>query len=221
MSLAVAPTGIYTWTSLVPCVHQQAELIASERENVDDTTLCIKAPTKHELEIISFLELNSCIQFFSKLNLRTNNSKSNALNFCLRQREIEDRAAVMADDVLIEETDSTKFLGIDAFRELGLLTLPCLYILDVALFCRFKCEFVWGRDVYGTRGRDNLRLHPHRTAAFKRLPSEVGVKLINKLPGEIKNLHEPTKFKARLRHFFVSRVFYSVEEFKMSRWDEI
>ncbi|KAG8323586.1 hypothetical protein J6590_001303 [Homalodisca vitripennis] len=46
---------------------------------------------------------NSRIQFFSKLNLRTNNSKPNALNFCLRQIEIEDRAAVMADDVLIEE----------------------------------------------------------------------------------------------------------------------
>ncbi|KAG8262134.1 hypothetical protein J6590_058504 [Homalodisca vitripennis] len=128
------------------------------------------------------------IEFFSKLNLRTNNSKSNALNFCLRQREIEDRAAVMADDVLIEETDSTKFLGMyleksqkkavriisklksrnscrDAFRELGLLTLPCLYILDVAVFCRFKCEFVRGRDVYqyGTRGRDNLRQITHKT----------------------------------------------------------
>ncbi|KAG8244575.1 hypothetical protein J6590_019830 [Homalodisca vitripennis] len=79
----------------------------------------------------------------------------------------------------------------DAFRELGFLTLSCLYILDVALYCRFKCEFVRGRDVYqyGTRGRDNLRLHPHRTAAFKRLPSEVGVKLINKLPDEIKNLN--------------------------------
>ncbi|KAG8325026.1 Mediator of RNA polymerase II transcription subunit 25 [Homalodisca vitripennis] len=67
----------------------------------------------------------------------------------------------------------------DAFRELGLLTLPCLYILDVALFCRFKCEFVRGRDVYqyGTRGRDNLRLHPHRTATFKRLPSEASQEL--------------------------------------------
>ncbi|KAG8249764.1 Hemicentin-1 [Homalodisca vitripennis] len=111
----------------------------------------------------------------------------------------------------------------DAFRELGLLTLPCLYILDVALYCRFKCELVRGRDVhqYGTRCRDNLRLHPHRTAAFKRLPFEVGVKLINKLPDKIKNLNEPTKFKARLRHFLVLRVFYSVEEFMMSRWDEI
>ncbi|KAG8306529.1 hypothetical protein J6590_045698 [Homalodisca vitripennis] len=36
-----------------------------------------------------------------------------------------------------------------------------------------------------------------------------------------KNLNEPTKFKARLRHFLVSRVFYSVQEFMMSRWDEI
>ncbi|KAG8287230.1 hypothetical protein J6590_043598 [Homalodisca vitripennis] len=48
---------------------------------------------------------------------------------------------------------------------------------------------------YGTRGRDNLRLHPHRTAAFKRLPSEVSVKLINKLPDEIKNFNEPKKLK--------------------------
>ncbi|KAG8312239.1 hypothetical protein J6590_026685 [Homalodisca vitripennis] len=147
-------------------------------------------------------------------------------------------------DVRIEETDSTKFLGMylnrSFFRHLcstepfkilllgctknGLvhphimyesrlwgscskykfervfrsqkkagawIPLSCLYILDVALYCRFKCEFVRGRDVYqyGTRGRDNLRLHPYRTAAFKRLPSEVGVKLINKLPDEIKNLN--------------------------------
>ncbi|KAG8312653.1 hypothetical protein J6590_018298 [Homalodisca vitripennis] len=85
------------------------------------------------------------------------------------------------------------------------------------------CELVRGRDVhqYWARGRDNLRLHPHRTAAFKRLPSEVGVKLINKFPDEIKNLTEPTKFKARLRHSLVSRVFYSVEDFMISRWDEI
>ncbi|KAG8320288.1 hypothetical protein J6590_071942 [Homalodisca vitripennis] len=48
----------------------------------------------------------------------------------------------------------------------------------------------------------------HRTATFKRLPSDVGVKLINKFPDEIKNLNDPTKFKARLRHFLVSRVFY-------------
>ncbi|KAG8258908.1 hypothetical protein J6590_021703 [Homalodisca vitripennis] len=74
----------------------------------------------------------------------------------------------------------------DAFRELGLLTLPCLYILDVAVFCRFKCEFVRGRDVYqyGTRGRDNLRLHPHRTAAFKQ-------KRVTADPGALDYFNEP------------------------------
>ncbi|KAG8317313.1 hypothetical protein J6590_029884 [Homalodisca vitripennis] len=106
-------------------------------------------------------------------------------------------------------------------RELELLTLPCLYILEVALYCRFKCELVQGRDVhqYGTRGRDNFRIQQHRTATFERLPSEVGVRFINKLPDEIKNLNDPKKFKARLRNLLVSRVFYSVEEFMMSRWD--
>ncbi|KAG8254105.1 hypothetical protein J6590_014980 [Homalodisca vitripennis] len=63
-----------------------------------------------------------------------------------------------------------------AGSELELLILPCLYILDVALYWRFKCEWVQSRDVhqYGTRGRDNLRIQQHRTATFERLPSEVG-----------------------------------------------
>ncbi|KAG8270053.1 hypothetical protein J6590_093715 [Homalodisca vitripennis] len=85
----------------------------------------------------------------------------------------------------------------NTFRELGLLTLPCLYILEVVLYFRSKCNLVQGGDVhqYGTRGRDNFRVQQHRTATFERLPSEVGVKLINKLPEEIKQLNDQKNLK--------------------------
>ncbi|KAG8253723.1 hypothetical protein J6590_098313 [Homalodisca vitripennis] len=65
----------------------------------------------------------------------------------------------------------------DAFREHGFLTLPCLYILDVALYCRFRCELVRGRDVhrYDTRGGDSYRMQHHRTLASEQLPSQAGV----------------------------------------------
>ncbi|KAG8300843.1 hypothetical protein J6590_067114 [Homalodisca vitripennis] len=84
----------------------------------------------------------------------------------------------------------------DAFRSLGLLTLRCLFILEVILYCRIKCELQRGRDVhqYGTRGRDNFRLDQHRTTAYGRLPSQVGVRLINRLPEGIKNLNDPNQF---------------------------
>ncbi|KAG8290669.1 hypothetical protein J6590_078133 [Homalodisca vitripennis] len=107
----------------------------------------------------------------------------------------------------------------DAFRSLGLLTLPCLYILEVALYCRYKCDLTHGSDVYGynTRGRDNLRFQSHRTMAYEQLPSQVGIKVINRLPECIKELATKKRFKARLRDLLVSNKFYSVNEFMTNR----
>ena len=274
----------------------------------DDTTLCLRAKSKQDLEISSFIELNSCIQHFLKINLKTNSSKSSFVNFSLRPQVNEYQPAVLADDVILEDSDSVKFLGIyldrgltweehvdsvcskissgiyalrnlskfcslnvlrtdyfglihphlsyglilwgscskqklervfrlqkkairimsklefrescrDTFRELGLLTLPSLYILEVALYCRFHCKLVQGRDIhqYGTRGGDIFRVQQHRTVAFERLPSQIGIKLINKLPHEIKQINNHKVFKDRLKQYLVLQVFYSVDEFLESR----
>ena len=90
-----------------------------------------------------------------------------------------------------------------------MLTLPCVYMLETALYCRFKTELVQGRDVhqYETRSRDNFRRVQHRTVAFDRLPAQVGVGLLNKLPEDVKSAMNLNVFKTRLRRLLVSKVF--------------
>ncbi|KAG8300224.1 hypothetical protein J6590_094729 [Homalodisca vitripennis] len=54
----------------------------------------------------------------------------------------------------------------ESFRELKLLTLPCLYIYDVII--------VRGEDIhrYETRGRDNYRAQQHRLTLTQHLPQQ-------------------------------------------------
>ncbi|KAG8258932.1 hypothetical protein J6590_021727 [Homalodisca vitripennis] len=55
--------------------------------------------------------------------------------------------------------------------------------------------------------RDNMRIQSHRTMAYEQLPSQVGVKVINKLPERIKELATKKRFKARLRDLLVSTLY--------------
>jgi len=72
----------------------------------------------------------------------------------------------------------------DAFRELGLLTLAELYILEVALYCKFKCDLIQGVEVhnYNTRSRTLFRTDQHRLGMTARLPSQAGVLILNRIP---------------------------------------
>ncbi|KAG8244473.1 hypothetical protein J6590_022406 [Homalodisca vitripennis] len=63
----------------------------------------------------------------------------------------------------------------DIFTELGLLTLPCLYILEVVLYCISRCTLVQGREVhnYGTRGKDILRLQQTELFLLRTFPNKL------------------------------------------------
>uniref|UniRef100_A0A1B6F9U1 Uncharacterized protein n=1 Tax=Cuerna arida TaxID=1464854 RepID=A0A1B6F9U1_9HEMI len=109
----------------------------------------------------------------------------------------------------------------DAFRKLGLLTLPCLYVLDVILFCKSRGALTQGRNVhhYQTRGRDNFRVLQHRLTVTEQLPVHVGVRLTNVIPERIKMLENQNQFKSRLKRHLVYGAFYSVDEYVAGRWD--
>lgn len=78
----------------------------------DDSTLCFRSNSKTNLEKEAFVDLNSCIQAFNLINLRVNTAKTNFINFSLRFNDFEYSPAIMLSDTLLEEVNSTKFLGI-------------------------------------------------------------------------------------------------------------
>ncbi|KAG8307308.1 hypothetical protein J6590_024956 [Homalodisca vitripennis] len=88
------------------------------------------------------------------------------------------------------------------------------------LFCMSKCAMTRGRDIhsYGTRGRDTYRTGSHRTGVYEHLPSQAGVRFLNKLPNSIKNAPTPKALKARLKRFLASQAFYSADEFMAFDW---
>ena len=84
----------------------------------DDTTLCFNENSMSELEKVAFIELNSSIQHFNELNLKTNPEKSTFIQFRLRETAENHSPTVMLDETEIEEVHSAKFLGIHLDRGL-------------------------------------------------------------------------------------------------------
>ena len=103
----------------------------------------------------------------------------------------------------------------DLFKLLGVLTLPCIYILETILFSRFKCLLSRGTDIhsYNTRYNEFFRPSQHRLNLFQNLPAEAGINLLNCLPEHLKIEENPKLFKLKLKNLLVTNSFYSAGEF--------
>lgn len=102
-----------------------------------------------------------------------------------------------------------------SFAALGILTLPCVYILACLMFIRNNdralvrnCDY----HGYNTRHRNQLVLNYNRTTRARDGGNHYGLKFFNALPHDIRSLN-PKLLKQKMQKYLKAKAFYSTEEF--------
>lgn len=104
----------------------------------------------------------------------------------------------------------------ETFMNKKILTLPCLYILEILIMVKKnpdKFTFQNFHHDYATRHGLNLQYPAHRLELFKSNPYYMGSTLYNKLNENIKNINNVKNFISATRSYLVNHAFYSVNEY--------
>lgn len=79
------------------------------------------------------------------------------------------------------------------FKELKIMTVPCIYIYEVCIFVR--CNLTLFETFSSLRHKDKLRQIPHKTALFQNNMYGIAPTLYNKLPKDIKVINNLMQYK--------------------------
>jgi hypothetical protein len=67
--------------------------------------------------------------------------------------------------------------------------------------------------IYNTVHKHNLYVQPCNTSRCKKSVTNMGIKIYNNLPSEIKTTQNFKAFKRKLKDYLLLNVFYSLKEF--------
>lgn len=102
------------------------------------------------------------------------------------------------------------------FRSLKILTVTSLYIFEICVYV-FKNFSIFYQNSYyheySTRGRDLLCIRHCRLNLSKRHPLNMGPKIYNHLPREVKSSSGTKTFKKSLFALLLPHSFYSLDEY--------
>lgn len=97
------------------------------------------------------------------------------------------------------------------FKNLKLLTLPSLYILENAIFVRKNLHlFTFNQNA---RRRHNLELPEPKLEIYKNGPYYRAIKIYNKIPTHIKTVPKDTSFIHTLKSKLIEKCYYSIAEY--------
>ena len=104
------------------------------------------------------------------------------------------------------------------FRELNILPLPSLHILESVYFIHCnKNYFKLNSDYHDhfTRTAKHIHLDTHRTTKYINSIAHQGINLYNKLPISVKNL-DSKKFKHKVCMLLKNYIFFSVDDYLLT-----
>jgi hypothetical protein len=102
------------------------------------------------------------------------------------------------------------------FTELNILTLPCIYIINCALFKRKhpqKYTTISDISPYDTRNKSNVVIKKHHSEFYKKNPYYQTHTIYDFLPTSLKNVKSDEKFKSILKLVLIQKCYYTVKEF--------
>lgn len=102
------------------------------------------------------------------------------------------------------------------FKDLNVLTLACIYILEIVLYVKTNLNIFPTNNfnhTYSTREKNYLNTPLHKLSKFEESPNYMGIKLYNKTPNFIKNTSNIKLFKKEMTNYLCNMGFYSIEEF--------
>ena len=109
------------------------------------------------------------------------------------------------------------------FKDLNILTMASLHILEVTCFIRKYCKFLeQNTQVHQHDTRSKLDIHvkmkkkqkkKKKRKYIKKSVINMGTKIYNKLPRFLKEIDDHRAFWKKLKLFLLLQSFYSVEEF--------
>jgi hypothetical protein len=99
------------------------------------------------------------------------------------------------------------------FVQLNILTVFNLYIFETIKLVKQTKVISHPGKCHNYNTRHHNIIGKHRLEFYKKKPSYMGLKFLNYIPNEIKNIHDYNKFCKRLKEFLVSHPYYSLDEF--------
>lgn len=97
------------------------------------------------------------------------------------------------------------------FKRLNILTVPSLYILEVAMFVKTNMHLY--TKINSKRHLNKISMPQHHTALFKNSIFGMAPKIFNRLPDNIRNVDNILQFKRELRKLLINKIYYSISEY--------